>query len=808
MATPTLSVNIPTRSRPIIASSSRSHVHPGLCHYALRSFLLRSCAFALSFFLFTGDAAALLAQPPQSRAHRKAKKKSKKSKTAPCTADCGLATSAPEITSPTAGDAAAQTELGNLARALHTASPGAYDRLSSFAGRNNSNVWGPRAALALGYDDYMKNRLAQALAWFAKAQKDVLLREYALFWTAQTKRAQKHMADAFKDFQVFQQQFPNSAMREAFLDAYASTALETGHAKEAIEALNAYPPANSKPSLLLERADAYKAARQFSRAAKDYQTLYYKYPLSDESKAASGALPQIAKQLSQEYSAPTPLMQEQRAQLFFDAKKWKEARSEFEKTVAMIGDASNPLRQRAQLRIAQVKIHPKGAHTVLSSLNTPDPEVDAERLYGLSQAYRTEKNESEMFATLDLISQKYPQSVWSEEALMASGNYYWVLLDRSKAVAYYQRLLDAFPEGKNAYNAEWRIAWIAFLNKQPDSEQRLANFLSRYPVSANAVDALYWLGRSAERGGNAAHARSYYEKAIDRFPQTYFANAAANRLKQLGAGAEEPPEVLAKIPPPPDLRPFDEPVPAAAADRWARAQALRIIAFDASAEQELKNAYFATSSPRFLLEAAHAAFDQGHFAVGMAYGRLILPSFESRKLSDAPMAVWKILYPLPYESALRREAARNDFDPMFAAGLIRQESTFQADIVSYANAIGLMQVLPKTGKILAKQLKIRYNKKLLYDANYNLQLGMLYIANLVRLTGGPEYAAAAYNAGEDRIALWKAERNYEEVPELVESIPFTQTREYVQIVLRNAALYRAIYGPSDKPDVPPVNHSW
>jgi soluble lytic murein transglycosylase len=64
----------------------------------------------------------------------------------------------------------------------------------------------------------------------------------------------------------------------------------------------------------------------------------------------------------------------------------------------------------------------------------------------------------------------------------------------------------------------------------------------------------------------------------------------------------------------------------------------------------------------------------------------------------------------------------------------------------------------------------------------------------VQLTGTPEGALAAYNAGEDRIAAWKAERNYEEIPELVESIPFTQTREYVQIVLRNAQLYRMIYG--------------
>src|SRR5277367_2815137 len=260
------------------------------------------------------------------------------------------------------------------------------------------------------------------------------------------------------------------------------------------------------------------------------------------------------------------------------------------------------------------------------------------------------------------------------------------------------------------------------------------------------------------------------------------------------AGDEDAPEFLAKIPPPPALRAFDEPILALVADRWARAQALRSIAFDSSAELELKSAYFATLSPRFLLEAAQTAFDQGHFGTGMAYGRLIVPNFDSRRIEDVPPIVWKTLYPLPYEAALRREAARNNFDPMLAAGLIRQESTFQADIVSYANAIGLMQVLPKTGKILAKQLKVKYSKDLLFQPDYNLQLGMLYIANLVRLTGAPEYAAAAYNAGEDRIALWKSERPYEEIPELVESIPFTQTREYVQIVLRNAEVYRMIYG--------------
>jgi soluble lytic murein transglycosylase len=422
--------------------------------------------------------------------------------------------------------------------------------------------------------------------------------------------------------------------------------------------------------------------------------------------------------------------------------------------------------------------------------------VDAERLYALSQAYRNDKKEAEMFTALNLLAQKYPVSKWNEEGLMAAGNYHWVDLNRSKAIIDYQLVLDTFPSGKYAYNCEWRIAWVAYLNRQPDADDRLTTFLLKYPVSANAVDAIYWLGRNAERAGNDPHARSLYAKAVDRFPETYFGNAAAARLAKLGPGEENPAEFLEKIPPPPALRSFDEPIPVAAEDRWARAQALRAIAFDASAEQELKNAYFATSSPRFLLEAAQAAFDQGHYGAGMAYGRIIVPNFDSRKFADVPVSAWRALYPLPYEAALRREAAKNDFDPMFAAGLIRQESTFQADAVSHKNAIGLMQVLPKTGKLLAKQMKVRYTKDKLFEPDFNLAVGMVYIANLVRQTGAPEYAAAAYNAGEDRIAAWKSERNYEEIAELVESIPFTETREYVQVVLRNTAVYRMIYGQS------------
>ena len=721
-------------------------------------------------------------------------RKSKKPKSPPCRTGCKPDTSVPQVASDTPEDEAAQRELSELARELHNAVPGAYAKLSGFAVKNTTNVWGARAALALGYDDYSKSRTAQGLGWLLKAQSDTLLREYALYWTAQVERAMGRNADAYKVLQTIQHDYPNTAMREPLLEAFAPTAVQLGHAQDAIDALEAYAATTSKPTLLYERAHAYQAAHQLPRAAKDYQTVFYKFPLADEAKPAGSALTQLMHALGKEYAYPGVELQEQRAQAFYDAHKWKEARTEYEKLLTMLKDPANPARQRAQLRDAECRVQSKGSPSLIAAVKTQDLEVDAERLYALSQAYRTAKKEAEMFTALNTLTKNYPESRWAEEGLMAAGNYHWVELDRTKAAINYQRVLDSFPNGKNAFNCEWRIAWVAYLNRQPDADDRLTTFLLKYPATSNSVDALYWLGRNAERAGNAGRARSLYTKAVERFPQTYFGNAAAARLAKLGPGEENPAEFLEKIPPPPSLRSFEEPIPVAAADRWARAQALRAIAFDSSAEQELKNAYFATSSPRFLLEAAQAAFDQGHYGAGMAYARIIVPNFDSRKISDVPVAAWKALYPLPYEAALRREAAKNDFDPMFAAGLIRQESTFQADAVSRKDAIGLMQVLPKTGKLLAKQLKVRYTKDKLFDPDYNIELGMVYIASLVRQTGAFEYAAAAYNAGEDRIAAWKAERNYEEIPELVESIPFTETREYVQVVLRNTAVYRMIYG--------------
>jgi soluble lytic murein transglycosylase len=129
------------------------------------------------------------------------------------------------------------------------------------------------------------------------------------------------------------------------------------------------------------------------------------------------------------------------------------------------------------------------------------------------------------------------------------------------------------------------------------------------------------------------------------------------------------------------------------------------------------------------------------------------------------------------------------------ASLIRQESEFNPGVVSHANAYGLMQLLPNTGKGTAKQVGLRnYKTDSLLDPTINIELGTKYFREMVDHFGGQiEYALAAYNAGSSRVESWRSSGSYRDIEEFVESIPFTETREYVQAIVRNAEVYKRVY---------------
>jgi len=161
----------------------------------------------------------------------------------------------------------------------------------------------------------------------------------------------------------------------------------------------------------------------------------------------------------------------------------------------------------------------------------------------------------------------------------------------------------------------------------------------------------------------------------------------------------------------------------------------------------------------------------------------------------APDKFWRLAFPLPYRGSIETYAREQSLDPFLVAALIRQESEFNPKAVSHANARGLTQVLPGTGRELSRKLKIpRYKTAMLFTPDTNVKIGTYYLKALLdQLQGRWEPTLASYNAGKSRVTSWLSATNYHEPAEFVESIPFNETRVYVESVLRNAEVYRRLY---------------
>jgi soluble lytic murein transglycosylase len=683
-------------------------------------------------------------------------------------------------------------QLEQLTRALKQKNPAtAYAKLSAFALQKSSGALGNRAALALGYYDYGKAHYAQAATWLKMAQSDALLRDYGLYWSSQANLALTRNAEALAQLQEFRKDYPDSVVTDQALQSLGVAALAVNQPAAILAALDGYPQTAGKPALLFLRAEAREQSGQPLQAAADYQTIYLHFPLSDQTREAGAKLSFLRSSLGDKLGAIPIEQQLEHASTIFAARQWGDARNEYSRILPQLSGAD---RERAELRIMECGVALGAGISGISTLKISDPDVDAERYNTIANYYRDRPSESQMIAAVESAVARAPDSRWAESALFLAGNYYWVQLDRDRAASYYKRLSDNFPSAADALPAQWRVTWAAILKRQPNAPALLAEHLRRFPGSQFSPDALYWLGRLAEEAGNSALARTYYAKLLERFPQNYFATTAVKRVRALGLGPASDADVLAAIPPVPPALPLGDTIPAAAAGRQMRADALRSIGFDASAELELHAAYAATGEPRLLLEAAQEALNAGHLGAAIVTIRQIFPQLEWRPFGQVPREVWLTAYAMPFEAFIVARSTTAGVDPMLTAGLIRQESAYDPEAHSHANAFGLMQLLPKTAQRFAKQAKVRYSTPMLFEPDYNIHIGTIYFAGLQRDFGSVESALAAYNAGEDRVAFWTSGQSYREPAEFVDSIPFTETREYVEIVTRNADIYRKLYG--------------
>jgi soluble lytic murein transglycosylase len=276
----------------------------------------------------------------------------------------------------------------------------------------------------------------------------------------------------------------------------------------------------------------------------------------------------------------------------------------------------------------------------------------------------------------------------------------------------------------------------------------------------------YFEARVLERHGDAAAATALYRQVAQE--ANFHGFLAADRLDQDYA-----------------LCPIKvdsaEPIRAALAENPTLTRALTLFRLDhpAWADREWR-ALLPTLDDAQRVEAVRQAR-----AVGW-HNRI----FDLGNGADA-LRLYRLRFPLPYASLLREQARKHALDPAWLAAQIRAESTWMPDARSAANALGLMQIRPGTGKALARQLGIAWrSERTLLQGSTNIRLGSAYLAQmLTRHAQLPYLAIAAYNAGETPVSQWREERPALDADIWIETIPYKETRDYVARVLAFSVIY-------------------
>lgn len=678
----------------------------------------------------------------------------------------------PEVLSPKVAGAA-----GLIAVAQHQLDVGNLSSAAEYAKSASSN--------APALDDY---------AQYIRAQAEYGLKNYGDVVTAAAR--------------VF-----NEVPMSPFIGSAAALAvradLDNNSAKQALDLIKQYMDRIPQPEADLLLARCLDGNGDLQQATEYYQRVYYDYPTAKEATDAANALVDMKRRLGDAYPPPTPAAMLGRAQKLFESNNPAGARIEL---AAAIPQLSGAQRDLAEVRLGEADFfdnHVQAAFQYLIALKVDDPESNAERLSYLIRCARKLDRHADVKPFLKQLEEQHPSSLWRLDALIFVADQARIDNDRDGYLLLYRACAATFSGDPRSAWCHWRIAFDSYRTGANEAYDLLRKHIQQYPDSQDVNDALYYLGRLDEQKNDLASAHACFNELVARFPNTYYAVMARQRLQNPAVQAAKPDPTMVDFlesvhwPPRPEFPSFTP--GETAQSRIDRAQLLDKTGLTDFAENELKFGAQNDGEQQnvYAFELAKSAAARNAPDQAMRYIKIYAPGYLYMPLDQAPVPFWELAFPIPYRISIEQRSHEQHLDPFLVAALIRQESEFNAKVISHANAYGLMQLLPSTGRGLARHCGIRrFSAVQLLIPDRNIQLGTYYFRNLLDSYGGQtEIALASYNAGPGRANLWRTWGPFREPGEFIETVPFHETRGYVQIVLRNVDLYRRLYS-GIAPDVP------
>ncbi len=617
------------------------------------------------------------------------------------------------------------------------------------------------------------------------------LADYAAYYVALAQLRQGRAADARRAFETLIDRKPAGHVAVAAALGAGESAETAGDPAAAVKFYERVVDLKGAVTedVLYRLGRAALAAGDRKKAAAALVRVYYEFPLTEAATLAAAQLPGLEDQGKRRNDK----LDMARAQLLFGARRYTEARAAFQALQSLVdGDD----REVADLRVAEcdfyLKRHAAARDALRPYLDRASRKGEA-RFFYLSSLRELGESADYIALTRGLVAE-FPDSSWSEEALNNLGTHYIVTNEDALATQTFKEMYEKFPTGPRAERAAWKYGWASY--KNGDYAETVRVFESAavaFPRSDYRPPFLYWSARAHAKLDAAAQADARLRLVYTDYANSYYGRLAERQLEARGKAPDAAGVRLASR----DATPAVD--PAVAAQAVPTDAVIRLLLANGLYEDALNELRFAQrawgSASRLDATIAWVYHEKGDLRRAITLMRRAYPQHLTAD-SQLPSEILEVIYPIAYWDAIRRNAAALKLDPYVVAALVAQESTFDPGVKSPANAWGLMQIVPATGRRLAKSLGIRkFTTDSLTNPDLNIRLGMLYFSRLVQQFGGAYYALASYNAGESRIVRWKAERPGLDEDEFIDDIPFPETQNYVKRILGTAEDYRMLYGP-------------
>jgi soluble lytic murein transglycosylase len=531
------------------------------------------------------------------------------------------------------------------------------------------------------------------------------------------------------------------------------------------------------------------AANDTPRAIEAYRRVLRAHPLSSEAAEAEKLLASLGGFVLETPAAASAEFA--RAEALFKARRWDQARTAFARVRDLLQGAE---RDQTDFRLAQIDAI-NGQHRIAREIFrrfTSHPQLAAEAQYAIVSSTRMLGEEIEFKQLTDDFVARNPTHRLAEEALNELARHYVLADEDGEAAKIYARMINQFPTGSFAERATWKAGWWAYREKNFRETIRVfEKGAATFPRSDYRPSWLYWTARAYDQVADRLAATERYRLTATDYRNSYYGRLAWTQLEQRNEASVTPGirRVIVTPPTPPPT--------ASIIARLIEAGLYRPALNELQYAQKMWG-----DSPPLQATLALVHNKMGNLRLGISAMRRAYPQFLAAGGEALPEEILQIIFPIDFWPLLKGNAQAHGLDPFLIAALAAQESTFDPSIRSSANAIGLMQILPSTGRRYARKVGMRgFTTRSLENPEINARLGTQYFADMVKQFGGAHFALAGYNAGENRVERWNEEAPGLPTDEWIDNIPYPETQNYVKRILGTVDDYRRLYGER----VPSVN---